>query len=323
MDWPLLNKFIKYTADKSQKSIAFLVFDTVRSVFFYNISILEYFQFHFAFKPDEDRKQYAGTGFMYEYQKIMNPHTCREILEDKKLFYEMFKEESGRDAVFSKDILFNKSKVIEFLRSKNPKLVLKPSKGGSGKGLEIVNRSDIKEPTHLELLMKRKKADMAEDFVYQHSSLMALSPVGLNTIRIITQIRDKKKVDFIGARLRVSINSIVDNLAAGNVAAVVSLESGIVSSKGFYSDITKEPISVHPITNVNIVGFQVPFWNETLELVKTAALKIANSNKSVGWDIGISETGPLLIEGNHDWCKLVWQLPSGVGLKADLVKYLD
>ena len=38
-------------------------------------------------------------------------------------------------------------------------------------------------------------------------------------------------------------------------------------------------------------------------------------NRSIGWDIVITPEGPGLIEGNHDWCKLVWQLPVGRGLK--------
>lgn len=35
-----------------------------------------------------------------------------------------------------------------------------------------------------------------------------------------------------------------------------------------------------------------------------------------------SENGPDLIEGNHDWCKLVWQLPVHKGLKPILEKHL-
>ena len=44
-------------------------------------------------------------------------------------------------------------------------------------------------------------------------------------------------------------------------------------------------------------------------------------NSSVGWDIAITENGPELIEGNHNWCKLLWQLPVKKGLKHVLDKY--
>jgi hypothetical protein len=38
-------------------------------------------------------------------------------------------------------------------------------------------------------------------------------------------------------------------------------------------------------------------------------------------DIAITNRGPELIEGNHDWCKLLWQLPAKKGLKHMLVNY--
>ena len=68
------------------------------------------------------------------------------------------------------------------------------------------------------------------------------------------------------------------------------------------------------------MGFQVPFWSETLELVKAAAL-VNTDNRSIGWDVAITNDGPELIEGNHDWCKLLWQLPVKKGLKPILEKY--
>jgi hypothetical protein len=45
----------------------------LHSVFRFNISILEYFQFGFAEKTNLERKEWAGTGYMYDYQLKMNP----------------------------------------------------------------------------------------------------------------------------------------------------------------------------------------------------------------------------------------------------------
>jgi hypothetical protein len=56
-------------------------------------------------------------------------------------------------------------------------------------------------------------------------------------------------------------------------------------------------------------------------LAKDAALK-HKQNRSIGWDIVVTDNGPGLIEGNHDWCKLVWQLPVNRGLKNILEKHL-
>ena len=70
------------------------------------------------------------------------------------------------------------------------------------------------------------------------------------------------------------------------------------------------------------MGFQVPYWQECIQLAKYAAL-LHSENRSIGCDIVVTETGPGLIQGNHDWCKLVWQLPVGKGLKPILEKHLS
>ena len=90
---------------------------------------------------------------------------------------------------------------------------------------------------------------------------------------------------------------------------------------GVFSDISKEDIARHPVTGVELLGFQVPLWQEIISTVKEAAL-VAKNNRSIGWDVAVTSKGPLLIEGNHNWCKLLWQLPVKKGLKSELLNYL-
>jgi hypothetical protein len=110
-------------------------------------------------------------------------------------------------------------------------------------------------------------------------------------------------------------------MAAGNMAAPINIQTGKLDGPGVYSDITKEDENYHPVTKIPIVGFQVPFWKEAVMLVTAAALKNKN-NRSIGWDIAVTDKGPELIEGNHNWCKLLWQLPVKKGLKPVLESYL-
>ena len=70
------------------------------------------------------------------------------------------------------------------------------------------------------------------------------------------------------------------------------------------------------------MGFKIPYWDEILVLTEKAALKNI-SNKSIGWDIAITEKGPFLLEGNHNWCKLLWQLPLKKGMKHKLTEFLE
>lgn len=55
--------------------------------------------------------------------------------------------------------------------------------------------------------------------------------------------------------------------------------------------------STHPISNHKIVGFKVPMFNEAVNLVKECS-KIIPEVAYVGWDVAISENGPVIVEGN-------------------------
>lgn len=321
MNWPRLRSFLNHTSNKYKVSKVSLIFKMVYNSLLYNISLLEYFQFDFISKSKSEKQSWAGTGYMYAFQLKMNPKDKRDILEDKIQFFEHFKEFTIRAFASIKDAINKNSKIEKVINNPTGKTVIKNSHGGCGIGLEILDNNTL----DLDAILNKMQAtenDLAESLIRQHDDLMELSPSGLNTIRIITQINAFNGVDIIGSRLRISVNSIVDNMAAGNMAAVIDSKTGVVTSKGFYSDITKHPEDNHPITGKSILGFQVPFWEQTIKMVSMAAIKAKDHCKSVGWDIGISNEGPEIVEGNHDWCKLVWQLPAEKGLKPELEKYI-
>jgi len=196
-------------------------------------------------------------------------------------------------------------------------LVFKVADGKCGAQVVIANASNFNENTLIPF-MEQNSHDLVEEYIIQHSVLNELSPSAVNTVRIFTQLNAKNEVEILGCRQRISVNSSVDNMAAGNLAAPIDEITGKVCGLGVYSDVTKLDEISHPVTGVDILGFQVPFWQETLNMVKEAAL-LHPQNRSIGWDIVITEKGPGFIEGNHDWCKLLWQLPAKKGLK-DLLK---
>lgn len=315
MKWDLLKKFLSHTSKETGKSKASLFFNSIKDVYKYNISILEYFQFGFYNKTAEEKKKWAGTGTMYEFQKIANPIKKRVILEDKHQFYINYKE-FFKHHLYTLEELTADSNLIAQIYTKNDKVVLKESSGKAGSGIGVLSTSNLKQE-NLPAYMKEHGFGVLETYVKQHAKIQELSPSAVNTIRIFTQIRRDGTFEILGCRMRISVNSPVDNMAAGNLAAPVDELTGIINGPALYSDITKAPETSHPITGIPIVGFQIPFWDEILEMTKKAALKHPQ-NRSIGWDIVVTDDGPGFIEGNHDWCKLVWQLPVNKGLKHKL-----
>lgn len=321
LDKPKLNKFMDYVSKKHNTSKFSLWKSIIYSSLKYNISILEYFLFKFYKISVEEKNTYAGTGYMYEYQLMMNPKSFREVLENKLIFLKEYALFIKHKYVSLNEIKENNERLEKILSNDSGKIVLKSATGQCGIGIEVRTSSEFNKDSLISRL-KETGNDFVEDFVEQHKKLNKLSPSGLNTIRIITQLNAKNEVEILGARLRITINSAIDNLAAGNIAAPINLKTGIVEGPGVYSDITKEDEFSHPVTKIDIIGFQIPFWNESLQMVKDAAL-LHKENRSIGWDVAITSSGPELIEGNHDWCKLLWQLPVKKGLKPVLEEHLN
>ena len=318
LDRKKLQDFLSFSSKETGQSKLTLLFHAIGSVFKYNISILDYFYFRFFEKDDRERLRWAGTGFMYEYQKKMNPLDAREVLENKISFSKQLSQFYKRDIAEFHSINEDDALAYRFIDNPSGKLVLKNSTGQAGQEIKVLECKDL-SPLQLRGIMRKGKFDLLEEYIVQHPEMMRLSPAGLNTVRIISQ-ENGGIVDIIAARLRISINSHVDNMAAGNAAVPLNKNTGCVTGSGVFSDISRADISVHPVTGVELVGFKVPCWKEIIEMVNEAALMVKD-NRSIGWDVAINPEGPLLVEGNHNWCKLLWQLPVKKGLKMELEGY--
>ena len=270
MDWKKFNLFLNHASKVTGKSKASLISDAFSSVFKYNISLLEYFQFRFFEQTDEQRKTWAGTGYMFEYQLKMNPKSTRDILDDKTKFYRSYKDYFVHNVADIADLKAKPEILQKLLNTPSGKLVFKVADGNCGIDVFIQDAKQFDEKSII-TFMDNSQYDLVEEFIQQHPVLNKLSPSAVNTVRIFTQLDDNDDVVLLGCRQRISVNSPVDNMAAGNMAATIDEATGIINDAGVYSDITKPEEEKHPITGVDIVGLQVPFWKETLAMVTKAA----------------------------------------------------
>lgn len=319
LEYDKFSKFLNYTCKVTGKSKSKIIADVINSTYKYNIGIMDYFIFRFFEKNDEERSKWVGTGYKYEFDLKTNPKETRSILENKIEFYEAYKEFIFHPFCKLQDIKNKSDEAKAVLENKTGKMVLKDSLGQCGYDVEIVKTTDY-TLENLATYMQSKGYDMAEAFIQQHDEINKISATGLNTVRMFTVINNQGGVDFIGARLRISVNSHVDNLASGNIACPIDIETGKINGPGIYSDITKKDETHHPITNIPLIGFQIPMWDKVVELTEKIALAHPE-NRGVGWDVAITNDGIDFIEGNHNWCKTLWQLPVKKGMKDILEKY--
>lgn len=122
----------------------------------------------------------------------------------------------------------------------------------------------------------------------------------LITVRVLSIRNEKGEVEITDAGLRMPrIRSPVDNVHAGGIAARVDIPTGRLSKA---TDLGVRPDSQwhahHPATGATIEGRVLPFWRESLDLARRAHSEAFGDLLLVGWDIGLTDDGPILVESN-------------------------
>lgn len=146
------------------------------------------------------------------------------------------------------------------------------------------------------------KKIIVQNVVSQHDTLQNFKTKSVNTLRIVT-IRGKSgAINVFAAFLRLSASpdSFVDNRAKGGLGIGIDLETGKLMKYGFPHDSFGVKLEVHPLSGIRFDGFQLPYWDETVELVRNAHKQFYEL-ESIGWDVVITNDGPVLLEGNDDW----------------------
>lgn len=145
-----------------------------------------------------------------------------------------------------------------------------------------------------------KKNAIAQETVIQHPEMHRLNPCAVNTIRIVTVCKHGTPTVFCSI-LRVGTSSTgeKDNTSQGGIAVGIN-EDGSLFNQGIrkpqWGGVTEE----HPNTHVKFSDFVIPYYREAVELVLRAHT-IFYQTRSIGWDVAITENGPVIIEGNDDW----------------------
>ena len=80
-----------------------------------------------------------------------------------------------------------------------------------------------------------------------------------------------------------------------------------------------ETLENHPVSGIGLRGMHIPHWEDVTRLA-TQAHTLAIGNGVLGFDIGMTPTGPVVVECNTNPLHTVYQLATGRGiLNAEFV----
>ncbi len=158
-------------------------------------------------------------------------------------------------------------------------------------GLELVRR--LAEQS-------REHPIVVQRCLVPHSSMRALTPDAVSTVRCVTYESPSGDARLLRAMVRIPMaGMIVDNMNAGGAIASVDLKTGRLSHCIAWTNGLLRRSPTLPGTGIRVEGVEVPLWSEAqriaLDAQRAAALPFA------GWDLALCEGGPILLEANIRW----------------------
>lgn len=277
----------------SGKPTLFILIDMAKCILKDHVGYMEYNLFHFVDKPQAKRDTYVTFEYSQSLFKKLNDPEYIPLFNDKLSFNKVFKDYLGREFLDISQAEF--AEFEEFVKGKK-RIFCKPADSCSGKG--IYKHIDIDEKTDLEELFAFLKENhlFVEDSIRQHPEMNKLNETSINTVRVTTLLDAHGEAHVLYVIQRIGLGGMmVDNVGSGGIYTVLS-EDGKITNP-CWSDKTISTYTVHPSSGMNLLGFEVPYFKESLELCKKAA-KVEPHVRYIGWDIAITDKGPLIVEGN-------------------------
>lgn len=266
---------------------------------------------------DEYISQYGSFSRQRDKANRLNtPHTQAVLLRDKYLFYRLLVGNHIATPpvfAFSIDGALYDSSLQPITQEELPpqKCFFVKDNGGEC-------ASFVKKITDVSQLAEYRDKLAVGQYIYQepviqHLALSRLNAGSINTIRLVTILKDNVVHTLaVGLRIGTKSSGHVDNWAAGGIFVGLNPD-GTLKEYGYYKPGKGGKTNVHPDSGIAFKDFAIPYYAEAVALA-CKAHKIFYNVHSIGWDIAIAETGPVIIEGNDNWEISLMQAVQG-GLK--------
>jgi hypothetical protein len=214
-------------------------------------------------------------------------------------------------------------------------VVFKPTRGGKGVGIHVVRSTD----DGLEVRLNGTKSTgqtisetiarldeyLVFEFILQHEYAAAIFPEATNTLRVHSIINPETgEAEILRPvhRFGSSASKPTDNWSQGGYIAPIDETTGTIQELVVVEGNTRSRLKRHPETNSRVAGIAVPYWESVRELVCQAA-EVHRQAPLVGWDVIVTETGPVLIEANARPDEVLLQLEEGLLADSRARQQLD
>lgn len=297
--------------------------DMVYCLHRYGFSFKDYSVFRLYTLNEIGRKRFISDKLRYYYCDILNSPEIEQIMTNKFVCYNTYKEFYKREVVG----ILPESDVDKFIKffANNSRFIYKPLTEHSGHGIKIYSREEIQDPYEWFNQISQTNPGVVEELITQSPELSSLNPTSINTCRVVT-FDTGDKVEIMAATLRMGTGQdVTDNAGAGGIYAAVDPKTGIVMTDAM--NYNSQHYVYHPTTGIAIPGFRLPLWEDAKQLVRKA-VKTRPGATLISWDLAsyISPEGGVkwcLVEANENGAFQIIQSNQAIGLKQKLYNLMS
>lgn len=285
----------------------------------------EYEEFAFEKQSPEFRQQFLGRNEERFYLDFLNPKRYYILARNKYIAHKMLEERGIRKSelycfyepegsIEGDRITSTLEGVCRILQQKGvSQCVIKAAESAHGDSVMVVNDIEYQEGDALLHLFNGQSSRLSEvladtsllfeGVVRQTEQLAALNPSSVNTVRFMTTLFPDGSAKVIATFIKIGRSgSCVDNAGAGgNVDAAIDEQSGTLRYAIRYDGARKHcDIDIHPDSGAQLNGVVIDNWQQIKEEVVRFQQAFPYI-KAAGWDIAITDEGPVVIEVNDFW----------------------
>jgi hypothetical protein len=284
-----------------------VVADMLWQAGFRNVGFQDYIDYDFAILNAGERATYMTHPVSNQLSQKYDHPDFRHIFQDKVEFDRVFAEHLHREWMV---VEAGNAEVVREFTQRLGTVVTKEPVGQAGTGVHRYHAADVADWDDFHRGLLARGELLIEEVIVQHPALAAVCPGTVNTTRV-TAFFDGRETHILAMAQKFGRGAVSDQMTFGGFYTMLD-EDGHAVGAGY--DSHAHVHEVHPDSGFRIADFQLPMMDEVRAFVDRVA-RVVPQVQYVGWDIVVTPTGPVLVEGN--WGAGVYEnKPSVTGIRT-------
>lgn len=286
----------------------------------------EYYEFEFEKQSEEFRRDFLGLNEQRYYLDLLNPLKYFSLARNKYMAHKMLENTGVRtselycyyqpEATYAEntECAGDIDGVLRILKTKGVQsCVIKTTESSHGDNVLVIQNIDYQDGNAIltrfdgqQLLLSFVLSNdplIFESLVRQTEQFAAFNASSVNTVRFMTALYPDGSAKVIATFIKIGrAGRCVDNAGGGgNVDVCVDVATGkICHAIRFDGWHRVQEIDSHPDSGNPLNGVVIENW-DSIKAEVTCFQQAFPYCKVAGWDIAITDEGPVVIEVNDFW----------------------